>query len=203
MPIRAIISDFGGVLVRTFDASGRASWEDRLYLPRGSLPGLVFDSEVSMRAMRGQATEDEVWQDVARRFRLAPEDLATLRHDFWRGDRLDEDLVRFFAGLRPRYRTAILSNAWNGVRQLFRRIGLDKAFDLIVISAEEGMVKPDPRIYRLTASRLGVHPEEAVLIDDLPANVVGARAAGMRAVHFRSPEQAIAELRAMLDDLSG
>ncbi len=198
MTIRAVISDFGGVLVRTFDWSGRAFWEDRLRLPRGALPGLVFESEVSMRAMRGQATEEEVWQDVARRFHLTPDELHAFRHDFWRGDRLDEELLRFFAALRPRYRTAILSNAWNGVRQLFARLGLDRAFDLFIISAEEGIAKPDLSIYLLAAARLGVQPEEAVLIDDLPANVAGARAAGMHAVHFRSPEQAMAELEGLL-----
>lgn len=203
MSIRAVISDFGGVLVRTFDWSGRALWEDRLRLPRGALPGLVFESEVSMRAMRGQATEEEVWEDVARRFHLTPDELRAFRHDFWRGDRLDEELLRFFAALRPRYRTAILSNAWNGVRQMFGRLGLDRAFELFIISAEEGIAKPDPSIYRLAAARLGVRPEEAVLIDDLPANVAGARAAGMHAVHFQGPEQAIAALEQLLGICQG
>lgn len=151
-----------------------------------------------MRAMRGQATEQEVWADVARRFHLSPDELLAFRHDFWRGDRLDEQLLDFFAGLRPRYRTAILSNAWDGARRVFERLGLHRAFDLIIISAEEGVAKPDAPIYRLAAERLGVRPEEAILIDDLPANVAGARAAGMHAVHFQDPDQAVGELQECL-----
>jgi HAD superfamily hydrolase (TIGR01509 family) len=66
--------------------------------------------------------------------------------------------------------------------------------DDILISAEVGLAKPDPRIYRLAAERLGVRPDEAVFVDDFAANVEGARAVGMRAIHFR-PEL---DLRAAL-----
>ncbi len=57
-------------------------------------------------------------------------------------------------------------------------------FDDLVVSGAVGMIKPDPRIYNLTAARFGLTPEAIVFTDDSAANVEGARAAGWDAVHF-------------------
>ena len=63
-------------------------------------------------------------------------------------------------------------------------------FDVTIFSAEVGLVKPDARIYRLTLEKLGVEPEEAVFVDDFIENVEGAQAVGMKAIHFKSSQQA-------------
>lgn len=62
-------------------------------------------------------------------------------------------------------------------------------FEGIVVSGREGMIKPDPRIYRILCDRHGVVATQALFIDDSLANVEGARAVGMHAVQFQSPEQ--------------
>jgi len=195
MPIRAVIFDWGGVLVRTFDYTSRRKWEARLNLAPGGLEEVVFDSDAARRAMVGDATETDVWAHAADVFRLAPEPLEQLKIDFWSGDQLDEALVRFLSELRPQYRTAILSNAWPNAREVLAgRLGLHRAVDTMVISAEERLAKPDERIYRLAAERLGVRPEEAVFVDDLSVNIDGSRAVGMRGIQFLSREQAIADV---------
>lgn len=195
MPIRAVIVDFGGVLVRTEDYAGRRKWEARLGLPARGLDALVFDSEAAVRSTMGLARTDEVWKHVAETLRLSDEALAEFRRDFWSGDRLDTELLDWLAGLRPRVRTAILSNAWPDAREAFtHRYPVAQAVDAVIISAEEGLAKPDARIYRLAAERLGVRPDEAVFVDDAWPNVEGARAAGMWAVQFKSREQTIAEV---------
>jgi epoxide hydrolase-like predicted phosphatase len=200
MPIRAVIFDFGGVLVRTEDSSGRRKWEKRLGLPEGGLARVVFDSEVAARSMVGQATEAEIWEHVAATFGLNDEQLRELRRDFWSGDRLDAGLVRFLRDLRPRYKTAILSNAWPGTRETFTQIfGLDAVVDEMVISAEEGVAKPDARIYQIAVERLAVQPEEAVFVDDMAENAQRARAFGMWGIHFKSTEQAISEVQKHLE----
>jgi putative hydrolase of the HAD superfamily len=184
--IKALIFDFGGVLVRTEDWSGRRRWETRLGLAERALDAAVFNSQVSRRASRGEVTVAEVWADVARALKLDAAQLDECRRDFWAGDKLDVDLVALVASLRPRYKTAILSNAWNDARENFTRLfGLDRAFDQMIISAEEGVTKPDPRAYLLAAERLGVQPEEAVFVDDFIENVEGARAVGMQAIHYQ------------------
>ena len=72
--------------------------------------------------------------------------------------------------------------------------------DLIVYSHEEGYLKPDPQTYRIACDRLDLAPESAVLLDDVEANIAGARAFGMNAIifRFRNDAQAISDLEALL-----
>ncbi len=199
-PIRAVVFDFGGVLLRTEDRSGRRRWEARLGLPAGALDKVVFESEASRRAMVGKAPEEAVWEHVATTFGLDADEIRRFRHDFWSGDRLDEELVRFLRSLRPRYKTAILSNAWPNARYVFGQLfGLDDAVDLMIISAEEGVAKPDPRIYQIALRRLGVRPEEMVFVDDMPENVRAAQTLGIKAVQFTDTARTLARVRALLD----
>ncbi len=200
MTIRAVIFDMGGVLLRSESESGRRKWEQRLGLAEGELAEIVFNSPVSQRATLGRATDEDVWAHVAGRFGLDHETLRQLRRDFWSGDRADVQLADFLRDLRPRYKTAILSNAWPGARKaLTERWGLGSVVDEIIISAEEGVAKPDPAIYHIALRRLGVRPAEAVFVDDMAANVEAARALGMHGIQFRTREQAIADVRRILD----
>lgn len=61
-------------------------------------------------------------------------------------------------------------------------------FGLTVVSGQEGILKPDPRIFALLCDRAGLKPEDCLFIDDSLKNVEGARAFGMQAHHFVSPE---------------
>ena len=61
-------------------------------------------------------------------------------------------------------------------------------FDGIVVSGEEGVIKPDPRIFRLLLDRYRIAAEAAVFVDDNPANAEAATALGMHGIHFRSPD---------------
>jgi putative hydrolase of the HAD superfamily len=200
MPIKAVIFDFGGVLLRTEDPGGRREWEKRLGLQTGELDRIVFGSDTTDRSMVGLATQDDVWQRVAARLDLDDETLQELRRDFWSGDRLDVELVQFVRELHRRCKTAILSNAWPGARRAFvQRFGLGEAVDEIIVSSEECIAKPDARIYRIAAERLGVAPQEALFVDDMEENVEAARAIGMRGIRFSNTRQAIAEIQKHLD----
>ena len=79
---------------------------------------------------------------------------------------------------------------------------VDEIFELVVDSAFVGMRKPDREIYDLTLARLGVPAGECLFVDDMEVNCVAAREAGMRAVVYRDPEQAIAEIRAELSPVA-
>lgn len=67
-------------------------------------------------------------------------------------------------------------------------------FDGILVSGEEKLVKPDPRIYQLLFERFGINPSTALFIDDNPKNVLASRQSGMEALQFVSPEQLQADL---------
>ena len=70
-------------------------------------------------------------------------------------------------------------------------------FDGIVVSGLEGVIKPDPRIFRILCERYRVAPESAVFIDDVAANAAAASALGIHGIHFRSAEQLRRELVAV------
>ena len=65
-----------------------------------------------------------------------------------------------------------------------REAAMFDRFRGIVVSGDEGVVKPDPAIYQLALARFGLAADEAVFVDDVPANVAGAEAVGMHAVLF-------------------
>lgn len=192
-PIRAVLFDVGGVLVRTFDHSGRQRWEERLGLPPGGAEALVLNSDMGRRAQRGEIGDEALWVWAGEQLALGDE-LDAFRHDFWRGDRVDESLVALVRVLRPRYRTAIISNATHGLRASLAGYGLLDVFDLVVGSAYEGVMKPHPAIYERTLARLGCAAAEAVFIDDAPANVAGAEAVGLHAILFTPQLDLAAEL---------
>ncbi len=200
MTLRAVIFDFGGVLMRTQDSTPRHHLAQRLGLSVEALYQLVFESESARLATLGKISTWQHWENVRLALGLSPDQCAEVASAFWSGDALDADLVAYLRRLRPRYRTALLSNAWDTLRSALRHeLHIEDAFDEVIISAEVGLAKPDPRIYHLALMRLGVAPNQAVFVDDFVENVVAAQAVGMHAVHFRDPSQALTELTQLLD----
>jgi epoxide hydrolase-like predicted phosphatase len=201
--IKGVIFDVGGVLLRTHDHSSRRKWESRLGLKPGELAFLVFDSEMGRQAQLGRATLEEVWAWVGTDLGLSDEQVIGLKQAFWSGDRLDQELCNYIRGLRPRYRTGMLSNNWapDG-RVMAQELGIADCFDVFVTSAELGVMKPDPRIYQVALDRLRISPSEGIFVDDSPENVEAARRLGMWAVHFTNPAQARDRLNEMLTSTS-
>lgn len=200
MTIRALIFDFGGVLVHMADTGRRQAWAQRLDVPVSHLEALVFDSDVARRAAVGLAPEIAVWQGLACHFGFNDATMQQFERDFWTGEMLDADLIALLRKARPHYHTAILSNAWSDARATFRaKFGLDQEVDLIVISSEEGVAKPDARIYQRTLDRLDVQAHEAIFVDNLDDNVAAAQALGIHGVRFESAPQALADIHSLLD----
>lgn len=192
-PISFVIFDVGGVLIRTVDHSGRKEWEDRLGLPSGGAEAIVLNSAMGHRAQRGEITTESLWSWVGEYLDLGDE-LFQFRRDFWRGDFVDQSLVSLVRNLRRRYTLAIISNAMDSLTSTLSDFGLLDEFDLIVGSASEGVMKPDPAIYERTLDRLGAKPQECVFIDDSAANIAGARALGIHAILFTPATNLAAEL---------
>jgi epoxide hydrolase-like predicted phosphatase len=191
--IKAIIFDVGGVLVRTLDHAGRQAWEHQLGLPPGGAEATVLNSDMGHRAQRGEITSEALWAWVGDYLNLGS-DLTQFRHDFWRGDFVDDNLVELVRRLRRKYALAIISNATDALHETLAGYNLAGEFDLIVGSAYEGIMKPNPAIYQRTLDRLTCPSESAIFIDDAPANVAGAQAIGMKAILFNPTIDLTAEL---------
>lgn len=194
--IRAVIFDFGSVLVLMGDEEPRQALAAELGVGLKELNRLVFDSPSAVKAMIGELTIDQHWQAVGEALGVPFSEMPDIMGRFWSADVVNQELVRLIEELRKGYKIGLLSNAWGDLRQVLTgRIPISHLFDDMVISAEVGMGKPDPRIFRMAVDRLGVQAEEAVFIDDMLANVEAARGIGLNAIHFQNNLQLLAELR--------
>lgn len=213
MPIRAVVFDIGGILEI---AVGReptarfpqmiAAWETRLDLGPGALRAQIRAlnerfARLGKDGVLGTYTEEEWWEELRLVTGMDRTQIDAFGKDFWDvylGE-LNGELAKFFNGLRPRYRTALLSNSFVGARRREQeRYHFDEMADLIIYSHEEGIAKPDPRIFELTCTRLDVRPEEMVFLDDAEPNVAAACKLGIHAILFRNTAQAIADISACL-----
>jgi 2-haloacid dehalogenase len=198
-PRRVVVFDLGGVLI---------DWDPR-YLYRKLFNGNDAAMEDFLATV---CTED--WnerQDAGRSFadavaELLPRhaDKADLIEAFGRrfGEMIPgaiDGTVDILADLKragvPRY--ALTNWSAETFPPQRKRFEFLSWFDGIVVSGDEGVIKPDPRIFRILLERHRIAPEEAVFIDDNPRNAAAAAALGIHGIHFRSPELLRRELEAL------
>lgn len=113
----------------------------------------------------------------------------------------NKELLTYIAELKKTYKVGLLSNISSRDRLSirFQDGELQSHFDTIVASGDEGYVKPQPEIYEIAATRLGVEPSECVMIDDIAEFCEGARAVGMQAIQFLNTQQCITDLNTLID----
>ena len=204
MAVRAVVVDIGGVLERVAPVQVLAArWMVRLGLGWAEFRAALDRVDPDNTIERGGLTEAEFGQRYADELGLSDAQSQQFLRDMWDWycGELDTDLTAYLATLRPRYKTAIVSNSADGARREEQaRYRFADLVDMIVYSHEVGVTKPDPRIYLLTCDRLKVQPQEVVFLDDSLANVEAARQLGMRAVLHRSTPASIASINTLLAD---
>jgi putative hydrolase of the HAD superfamily len=194
VPRDGLLIDFGGVLTsNVFEsfadfcrAEGLApdTVRDR-FMEDPDARGLLGELET------GKLTEAEFEPRFAAILGLA--DAEGLIGRLFGGMRPDEGMFDAVAAARRAgVRTGLVSNSWGEAG--YDRSRFDELFDVLVISGEIGIRKPDPEIYSLAAERLGREPERCVFVDDLPGNLKPARELGMATVLHREAETTLAEL---------
>jgi HAD superfamily hydrolase (TIGR01509 family) len=199
--VRAVIFDWGGVVERLPDEAHFARWEQRLGLEPHTLRSVLWGQEYRLLEV-GQITAQEFARSVADHLSLPGAVAAdSFIKEFYTNDWLNEATLTAVRGLRERYRVGLLSNAFPGqdgwIRELYG-IDLDAEFDVYINSACVGLRKPDPAIFELALSRLGVEPGQAIFLDDGIRNVDAAREVGINTVQFVDPATSLPELEALL-----
>jgi putative hydrolase of the HAD superfamily len=207
MAIRAAIFDLGGVILTSpFEAFAR--YEQAKGLPAGFL-----------RDLNARNHHDNAWArlersevDVAGFAQLFAEEARAAGHEVDGHEVLAllvgevrPEMVVALRRCRERLSTAMLTNnfllgdgdgAGTGAGGPLAEVV--ELFDVVVESSRVGLRKPDPAIYELVCDRLGVAPDEAVFLDDLGVNLKPARAMGMTTIKVTDPDQALAELEAVV-----
>jgi putative hydrolase of the HAD superfamily len=206
--IEAVISDFGGVLtsplaesfVGVLDSSGISLEEMGKAMAaiaerQGSNP--LFELET------GRVSETQFLESVAGELsarRGSQVELDGFGERYFEHLRANDRLIEYMRELRARgYKLAICTNNIREWEARWRAmLPVDEIFDVVVDSAFVGARKPEPRIYEITLERLGSAAEDTLFIDDVEINCEGARRLGMQAIRFRSTDQTIEAIEAVL-----
>lgn len=202
--IQTLIFDFGGVLVKSPNLTWLRCFEGVLGFENDPELKAIFtnpnESQLVREMCLGNLTEDQLIDLVAEKMALRPRTLNRIRKGVFSKRHLNRPLLKFMTGLQSEYQLAILSNAGNQAREIIENhYHLDAYVEEIIISAEEGVIKPDHRIYQIAMDRLKATPETSLFIDDFMVNVFSARDFGMSAVQFINNYQVITAIRDYLE----
>lgn len=199
-PIKAIIFDMGGVILRTVDPSKREAMAKRLGTSRQELEQAFFQSPTSLQSEIGELSDVEHWQTILALYQQPLETYPQMYAEFFSGDAIDLELIAYIRSLKQNYKVGLLSNAWVNARQNIRELhDFVDVFDVSIFSAEVGLRKPDERLFRLILEQMSVEPQAAIFVDDLPQNIAGAAEVGMHTVLFKQREIAIQEINHLLE----
>lgn len=194
--IRNIIFDIGNVVVR---------WSPALIVERAFGPekgtadfaAQLFGAPIWMAINRGELTEAEAKRDYCKGFGLTPDETDAMFFHIKDSQELVPGTIDVMEKLASRgYRLfALTDNVHEIVAYLKQRYDFWKHFEGAAVSAELGMMKPSAEIYRYLLDTYGLAGEETLFLDDVEANVMGARNVGMKSFQFTSAEQAVADMR--------
>jgi epoxide hydrolase-like predicted phosphatase len=198
MSIKAVFFDLGGVILRTEFQAPRQQLAEKLGMDYDDLNKIVFDSESGLRATIGEISSEEHWAAVVQRLKRPATELVSIRDEFFAGDIVDRTLVEYIRSLRGKYKTGLISNAWGDLRDFIVREKFEDAFDKMIISAEVGAAKPEPKIFQIALEQFGVSPKEAVFLDDFAVNIEGCEKVGMKGILFKDSETALEQLKKLL-----
>jgi putative hydrolase of the HAD superfamily len=202
---RALIIDWGGVMtnpiidtVRAWLEAEEVDYDHYADIMRPWVVSAYSDhARNPIHALeRGECTPEEFERELAARMfcrdgrPVAAEGL--LDRMFAGSMPCDPMYQAVYAVRRAGVRTGLLSNSW-GMSDYPRHL-FPGMFDVVVISGEVGMRKPEERIFRHAVELLGLAPHECVFVDDLQANVSAAEAVGMTGVLHREPQDTVAQL---------
>lgn len=93
-----------------------------------------------------------------------------------------KDVYDVLPKLSERYKLCLVSDAWPSLRGVYKKAGLDKYFNSMIISTELGVTKPSEEIYKAALVKLGLSENEVIFIDDNPKNCDGAAKLGIRSL---------------------
>ena len=206
MPIRAVISDFGGVLTTPLMHSF-AAFQDRTGIEPEAL-GRAMQRAAErdgahplFELEKGKLTEGDFLQRIADE--LEPElghrpEMHRFSEIYFRALEPNQPMVALMREIKRRgLRMALLTNNVRVWEPHWRAmVPIDELFEVVVDSAFVGCRKPEQRIYEIVLERIGLPPDACLFVDDVEVNCEAARELGMTPVHFRTNDQAIEEIRA-------
>jgi putative hydrolase of the HAD superfamily len=191
--IESVIFDWGGVLIDDprpgllrYCANAFGVSQEK-YTP-------VHDSFLD-GFQKGLISEEEFWLEISQKLGKSAPEAPSLWFNAFRSAHVPRPKVfSLVSSLHEKgYKTALLSNTERPAVKFFHELGYGM-FDVLVFSCEQGVAKPERRIYEITLEKLGSEAPHCVFIDDRRDYVQGAKDAGLNAILFKSVDQTKHEL---------
>lgn len=176
-----VIFDLDGV-IRDWNDEELAVLETSFGLEPGEIVTVAFEGGLGRAATTGELTY-RAWMDEIRRRIMARHGAGvTAALDEWERNvgRVDTEMLALLRAVRTQVPAVVLSNGTTRLRRDLYALDLTDEFDRIFNTAEIGVAKPEPGAFLHVLDELGRRPDEVVFIDDLAANVDGARSVGIR-----------------------
>ena len=109
----------------------------------------------------------------------------------WSYNVLKEETLEVLEKLKEKYKLALLSNGSSTVQHnKIDHVGIEKHFDVVVVSGDVGIHKPDPKLFEYTLEKLNVKADEALMIGDVfSTDILGAVRAGIKTVWLVEDEE--------------
>ncbi len=194
----ALVVDYGGVLTTSVFESFRAFCRSERLEPDALVHLFVEDEQALADLHRlevGAIGEEEFGARIAARLGVTADHLVDR---LFAAARPDATMVGAIESARAQgMALALLSNSW-GLGIYRRARALLGLFDVVILSGDVGLRKPQPEIFLLTAERLGVDSGDCVFVDDLASNCAAAESVGMTAVRHRSSKETVLALERLL-----
>lgn len=195
--ITTLIFDIGNVVLHFDYLRAARRFAEATGLPMETIEKHFYFSELEQLYSKGEISSREFFERLKGELalRIDFETFADIWNDiFWLNHSVG-DLIR---ALKGRYRLAAITNTTELHFQYWvENFPILREIETCFASHELGLRKPDPELFKLVLSRLGVKPEEVVFIDDMEENAVAARALGIRTVHYRTTAELVKELAAL------
>lgn len=168
--IKAVLFDLGGVLA--------INKKDHLG-PRGSLQ---ISSDTWHKAGLGLVDDEVAFAEMAKNHRV---DAQTIKEWLFSKREPNNEVLEILSNLKPELKKAIISNSLKSIFNNFMdKFNLKDKFDILVISAEEQVKKPNKEIFLRACQRLGVNPSECLFIDNDQEHIEVAEKLGMTGILF-------------------
>lgn len=177
---RVVIFDLDGV-IRDWNDDEIAEVESSFGLEPGVILRTGFDTDLGHAVTTGAITYREWMDEIRRRILDTHGGSVVGALDEWEANvgRVDTEMLAVLREVRRHCPAAVLSNGTTRLRRDLHALDLYDEFDVIFNTAELGIAKPDPAVFELVLDHLDARAEDALFVDDLEANVEGARSIGL------------------------
>ena len=194
--IKAIIFDWGGVLIRNPTPTLTKIFSELLNITKKEFIFLYSRYEDAFQ--RGKLSEDEFWDRICNDLNIKKPSIKSLWNYAFRISYKENKKVFSLASSLKKngYKIGFLSNSEVSSMDVFLEKNY-KIFDAIIFSCKEGFRKPEKEIFEIIISKLYVSPKESVFIDDKKENLDGAKKIGMKTILFKNYNKLIDELKSI------